>query len=355
MRTRSTFAAMLATSLILGAAAPQVAAAAPVIAVGPARGSAMPSPAVALAAKPYRLAMKVTMLDSGDSHEGPGNTEDEIYFALAGMTKIKGTQSVRIRRTVRPQISRDFWEMGARSADSFEATIFEGSLGGNDTATFALLLGEQDNASAAALASAFTLAVLGLVERMAIDLAVGDETTQLSMDKLTGEVNKLSAQMVAAGDELMGALEIHVDRGELTVGTPANTSSTLLASTSTTASVRLTGGGGKYRVDLRLEDRDVPAPLTRTFLSREHDACGQPKLWVDEKGGGNVLVQKGDGGVPVRVKDDVFHWHCGSLGEDDTTNAPDDTKLVFVTRAASGGGIDWDTYHEATALPQYTW
>jgi hypothetical protein len=68
-----------------------------------------------------------------------------------------------------------------------------------------------------------------------------------------------------------------------------------------------------------------------------------------------VLVHKGYGGVQVRVPDDVFHWHCGSLGEDDTTNAPDDTKLVEVTRAASGGAIDWDTYHEATAQPQYSW
>jgi hypothetical protein len=354
MRTRSSLAAMLAAVSCLTIVRPQLAHAGPAIEVGAARPGAGPT-AVPLLPKAYRLAMTVTMLDSGDAHEGPGNTEDEIYFALAGLTEIGGTETLRIRRTVRPQISRDFWEMGAHSANAFEVTIFEGSLRSTDTATFAMLLGEQDNASAAAIASAFTLAIAGLVERIAIDLAVGDETTQLSMDKLSGEVDKLGAQMVAAGDELMGALEIHVAAGKLKVGTPANTSSTLLSSTATTASVRLSGGGGKYRVDLRLEDRDTPPPRTRTFLSREHDACGQANLWVDSKAGAPVLVHKGDGGVPVRVAEDVFHWHCGSLAEDDTTNAPDDTKLVEVTRAASGSAIDWDTYHEATAQPQYSW
>lgn len=355
MRTRFTLAAMLATTLGLNGLAPTFASAAPPMSAPSRVVGPMPSAVAALVAKPYRLAVKVTMLDTGDSHEGPGNTEDEIYFALAGMTKIKGVENIRIRRTVRPQISRDFWEMGGHSADDFEATIFEGSLASVDTATFAMLLGEQDNASAAALASAFSLAVLGLLERIAIDLAVGDDTTQLSMDKLSGEVNKLSAQMVTAGDELMGAVEIHVKGGKLTVGTPSGTSATVLSSTSTTASVRLTGGGGKYRLDFRLEDRGAAAPLTQTFLSHEHDSCGETKLWVDKKGGGNVLVHKGDGGVPVRVPDDVFDWHCGSLDEDDTTNAPNDTKMVEVTRASSGGGIDWDTYHEVTAVPQYSW
>jgi hypothetical protein len=315
----------------------------------------LPNAATPLAPKSYRLTMKVTMITTGDMTEGPGNTEDEIYFALAGLTKIKGKETVRIRRTVRPQISRDFWEMGNLSADDFRANIFEGGLGVKDTAVFGVLVGEQDNQSLAAITAAFTLAVVGLVERMAIDLAVGEDTTQISMDGLSSEVTKLSNQMMSSGDELMGAVQVMVKNGKLRVRTPANTSSSLLSSTDTTAAVQLTGGGGKYRLDFALEDKSKPRPTTQTFLSREQDQCGEPNLYVEKKGGGTVKVIKGDGGVPVRVQDDVFHWHCGSMSEDDQTNAPDDTKYVEVTRAASGGTIKWDCYHERESTPEYSW
>jgi hypothetical protein len=315
----------------------------------------MPSTARTLAAKPYRLTLKVTMITTGDTAEGPGNTEDEIYFALAGLTKIGKAESVRIRRTVRPQISRDFWEMGNLSADEFRASIFEGSLSPKDTAVFAVLVGEQDNQGLAAVAAAFTLAVAGLVERIAFDIAVGEDTTQISMDGLSSEVSKLANQMMSSGDELMGAVEVMVRGGKLVVRTPSNTSSSILSSTSTTAAVQLTGGGGRYRLDFTLEDKSAPRPKTRTFLSREQDQCGEANLYVEKKGGGTTKVIKGDGGVPVRVKDDVFHWHCGSMSEDDETNAPDDTKYVEVTRAASGGTIKWDCYHERESTPEYSW
>jgi hypothetical protein len=315
----------------------------------------LPTAVVPLAPKQYRLTMKVTMITTGDMTEGPGNTEDEIYFALAGFTKIKGVETVRIRRTVRPQISRDFWEMGNLSADDFRANIFEGGLGVKDTAVFGVLVGEQDNQALGAIAAAFTLAVTGLIERIAVDLAVGEETTQISMDGLSSEVTKLSNQMMSSGDELMGAVQVMVKEGKLRVRTPANTSSSLLSSTATSAAVQITGGGGKYRLDFTLEDRSNDRPTTQTFLSREQDQCDQPNLYVEKKGGGTVKVIKGDGGVPVRVKDDVFHWHCGSMSNDDETNAPDDTRYVEVTRAPSGGTIKWDCYHERVATPEYSW
>lgn len=313
------------------------------------------SAAIPLDPTAYRLTMKVTMITTGDVAEGPGNTEDEIYFAIAGLTRIKGTESVRIRRTVRPQISRDFWEMGNLSADDFRANIFEGALGVKDTAVFAVLVGEQDNQSLSAVAAAFTLAVVGLVERIAIDLAVGDDTTKISMDGISGEVSKLSNQMMSSGDELMGAVAVMVKNGKLIVRTPPNTSSSILSSTENRAAVQLTGGGGKYRLDFTLEDRSKARPTTQTFLSREQDQCGEPNLYVERSGSGTVKVVKGDGGVPVRVKDDVFHWHCGSMSENDETNAPDDTKYVEVTRAPSGGTIKWDCYHEREASPEYSW
>lgn len=305
--------------------------------------------------RPHRLTMKVTLIDTGDSHEGPGNTEDEIYFALAGMTKLAGVESVRIRRTVRPQIARDFWEMGAYSADEFRVNVFEGALAADDTAVFAVLIGEQDNQSLASLIAAFTLAATALIERMAVDLAVGQQTSQSAMDGLSTEVHKLAAQMSSSGDELMGAVEVLVRGGRLTVRTSASTSSSLVSATNATAAVQIDGGGGKYRLDFALEDPARDRPQTQTFLSREQDRCDQPNLYVDERGGGTVTVKKGDGGVPVRVEDDVFHWHCGSMAEDGETNAPNDTRMVEVTRAASGGTIHWDCYHEQAASPQYTW
>ncbi|MBX7079420.1 MAG: hypothetical protein K1X88_09560 [Nannocystaceae bacterium] len=345
-------ARILSTALVALVASPS---AMPLAAVG-APTITKPIPIdVSNVAIPLRLRMKVTVLQTGDSSEGPGNTEDEIYFALAGMTRVAGAEKLLIRRTVRPQISRDFWEMGTHSAERFEAIVFEGKLAPNDRAVFGVLLGEQDNAALGALVQAFTLAVTGLVERMIADYAEGAETTSISADDLSGEMTKLANQMMGDGDELMGAVEVGVKGGKLFVKTPANTSSSVAASTNKTARVMLTGGGGKYQLDFTLEPSAEARPTTTTFLSQEKDACSQPNLFVEAKGGGTVNVLKGDGGVPVRVKDDVFHWHCGSMSEDDQTNAPDDTKLVEVTRAASGSDIRWDCYHEATAVPQYSW
>jgi hypothetical protein len=348
----------LVAALAGGSAAvptPEAHAAAP---IGTASPIEIPSAAKPIAPPvAHRLRMKVKMVKPSDLGQGPGNTEDEIYFSLAGVRR-KGDSDVALpRRTVRPQISRDFWEMGPMSADDFQATIFQGTLGAQDRASFALLLQEQDNKQAGALAYFFTLASAGLAEAL---IAAGathkaGDPGDVGMTKLKSDIDKLLDAMKEDGDELIGGIEITVKSGKLEVRAPQKASAKLIASTNKTATVKLSGAGADYRVELVLEDPSAPAPKTQTYLSREDDDCSQPNLWVEKSGGGNVLVQKGDGGVPVRVKDDVFHWHCGSMSEDDKTNAPDDTKLVEVTRKASGDMIIWDCYHEKTATPQYSW
>lgn len=308
--------------------------------------------------KEYRLRMRVVMIESGDSSEGPGNTEDEIYFSLAGIRERNGDETVMNRRTVRPGISRDFWEMGSHSADDFQAIIFEGELAQNDSASFAVLLQEQDNKQAAALAALFVAASGGIMEAMAIGghgAKEDDDYTGAHMGALKTQVNTLLDEMKSQGDELMGAVRVRVNGGVLDVQAPSAAKAKLLSATSKTATVKLTGGGGHYELTFALVDPSDPRPTTLTYLSREDDDCSQEKLWVEKKGGGNKLVYKGDGGVQVRVKDDVFHWHCGDMDEDDQTNAPDETKMVEVTRKSTGDTIYWDCYHEKTAVAQYTW
>jgi hypothetical protein len=300
--------------------------------------------------------MKLVMVKAGDASEGPGNTEDEIYFSLAGIRKADGTETVMNRRTVRPGISRDFFEMGKKSADELEAIVFEGELNQIESASFALLVQEQDNKQAATLAALFFAAGGAIYEALAVAGAGGaEEYGDIGMGKLKGEVDKLIDAMKGEGDELMGAVRIKVKGGKLDVKAPSAAKASMISATSTTAKVKLTGGGGEYVLKLVLEDPSADKPLTQTYLSREQDQCGQEKLWVEKKGGGNKLVYKGDGGVQVRVKDDVFHWHCGDMDEDDQTNAPNDTKMVEVTRTSTGDTIYWDCYHEKTAVPQYTW
>jgi hypothetical protein len=334
------------------AAAPSAAAPAP--GLDPSHMKKMPKPVEV--PKPYRLRMKLVLVSSGDSSEGPGNTEDEIYFSLAGIREEGGDETVMNRRTVRPGISRDFFEMGKHSADELEAIVFEGELAKSDSAAFALLVQEQDNKQAAALAALFLAASGAIMEAMAVAGAGGgDDYTGAHMGALKNQVNTLLDEMKGRGDELMGAVRIRVSGGVLDVKAPSAAKATLLSSTATSAKVKLTGGGGHYELKLVLEDPSADKPLTQTYLSHEQDQCGEEKLWVEKKGGGNKLIYKGDGGVQVRVKDDVFHWHCGDLDEDDETNAPNETKMVEVTRNSTGGTIHWNCYHEKTAVPQYEW
>ena len=315
-----------------------------------------PMPQIDTTPKPMRLRAKVKMVKTSDSSEGPGNTEDEVYFSLAGIRKVGGVETVLNRRTVRPGISRDFWEMGNATADDFHATIFEGKLGKFDRTTMALLVQEQDNKTAQQLAQILALAGGHIYELLIADAAAGDQATDIGLEKLQTEITKIITEMKQQGDELIGGVELVVQgNSTLKVKAPSQASAKLISSTSKSAVVELTGAGGKYRVELVLEDQSAPKQLTQTYLSREQDQCGQEKLWVEKKGGGNKLVLKGDGNVQVRVKDDVFHWHCGDLDEDDQTNAPNETKMVEVTRSSTGGTIKWDCYHEKTAVPQYTW
>lgn len=306
---------------------------------------------------PYRLRMTVKMLRTSDSSEGPGNTEDEVYFALAGVRKKGDADFLLARRTVRPGISRDFWEMGKHSASSFDATIFEGKLAAIDQASFAFLLAEQDNKQLALLNAIFAAASGVMIEALIAEAATsnGGGPTDLGMQNLKDQVDKLFDEMKGRGDELLGGFEITVKRGKLSVRAPSQASAKLISSTHKNATVELDGAGGKYRVELVLEDPSNGAPKTKTYLGREDDDCGAENLWVEKVGGGSTLVRKGDGGVPVRIKDDVFHWHCGSMSEDDHSNMPDETKLVEVTRESAGDTIWWDCYHERTAQPQYTW
>jgi hypothetical protein len=306
--------------------------------------------------KPYRLRIELTLVSTSDSTEGPGNTEDEIYLGLAGIRKKGGVEAVMHHHTVRPGISRDFFEMGKHSADTLDAIVFEGKLGGNDSAAFALLVQEQDNKEAAELAAPFIAIGEALIDAFGGTVAPDEvEYTASGMGALKNDVKKLLDDAKFRGDELMGAVRIQVRGGKLDVKAPSAAKASLLSATTTTAKVKLTGGGSQYILRLVLEDPSAETPITQTYLSREQDGCGQDKLWVDQRTGGSKLLRKGDHGVEVRVKDDVFHWHCGAMDEDDHTNAPDDTNMVEVARSSNGGTITWDCYHERRASAQYEW
>ena len=303
----------------------------------------------------YRLTMAVTMIDAGDVHDGPGNTQDEIYFAVTGLTRLDGIASLRGRHTVRPQLSRDFWAMGADAATEFRTTIFEGPLGADDIAVFGVLFAEQDNRDPTSLVAGFTLATTNLVRRITSDLADGAGLSPRAIGSLGSEVIKLGHQMMTNRDELLGAVEIVVRGDALTVGTPDDTSSLLVSSSPATSVVNLRGAGGRYRVEFVLEDQARARPITQTFLARESGECEAAGLYVERRGGGMVQVRKGNHRVAVPVAVGGFLWQCGKPTEPAVLAAPRDTGLVMVTRHASDGAVTWDCYHQREAEPQYRW
>ncbi len=119
-----------------------------------------------------------------------------------------------------------------------------------------------------------------------------------------------------------------------------------------TAELELTGFESRYRLTLVLERDEGPRPKTRVFLDRSEDDCGATNLFVESKTG-NVLVRKGEDPVDVFIKDDRYHWHCGDLGNDDSSNAPDATNVAVTRRDATGDRIRWEWFAEHTVSPDY--
>jgi hypothetical protein len=363
----------LALFLGLGAAAVTVAAPASAIA-GPA---STPAPAgvrpaarvtqplkihrIASPPKPYRLRMELEMKRTTDSNENSvplfDNSEDEIYYSLAGVTVISG-QTIGLQRKmqVRPNNpSKDVWEMGPNSNDLLHRTIYEGSLGGLDSAAFTLVINEQDNAQLNQLLQ--LLKDIGnmigtvLAQQVGVSdfLGTGEFDDKQALDTLVSDSKALLLALNDNKDQPVGVAAITMRGGTLRV-TGIGGFSTVLSASTKAAELELTGFGSKYRLRLIVEDGNLAAPQTRLFLDRyDEDRCGETNLKIESKNG-NVLVHKGET-KEAYIKSDKYTWYCG--GSDEKDNAPDATNLAVLTRAPSGRDMKWEWYLESTAVADY--
>jgi hypothetical protein len=314
--------------------------------------------------KPVRVRMELEMKTTTDVNENhlpfSDNTEDEVYYSLAGVKKIKGQTTTLLRKEVRPNNpSRDVWEMGPNSNDRLHRSLFEASMNHADSAALTLVLSEQDNAQLKMIEDIIKHAIEGAITYLAQEvgasgfLGTGKFDDKKALDTLFADTRALVLALVDRQDQPLGVVSIVLAGNKLEVKPSGGDTglARVISRTDDSADVELTAFGSKYRLRLYREVGDLPAPKHRVFLDRSKDQCGEDKLWVQSKTG-DVLIRKGET-RDVYVKTDHYTWHCGSKSEIDRSNAPDATNLAVTTRAPSGREISWEWFTEATAVADY--
>jgi hypothetical protein len=313
----------------------------------------------------YRLRMVVEVQKTTDSNEnkwpGSDNSEDEVYYSLAGVKIIDGDTTTLTRKEVRPNSSsKDVWEMGPNSNDALHRVLFEHDLNMVDQAAFTLVLSEQDNAQLNEIEQLIKNTIKAGVQYLSQEmgasdfLGTGKFDDKKALDTLISDTKQLIGALGDRQDQPIGVVEIKIDKGAKLILKGVGSGASTVSAHAQKGAIQLTGFKSKYLVKFYLEDGNQKAPINRVFLDKSGDKCGDDNLWVDGKDG-LVLIAKGEskdvylGGEPG----DRYHWHCGSKDEDDSSNPPDGTNLAVTTRAASGRDIRWMWYSETRAKPDY--
>lgn len=331
--------------------------------------SAAPAPsAPSVAPKPYvgrslptqkpkvgvRLRMALKMVLPNDAAEAGasvppsisdlvalGNSEDEIYYNIAALPL--GTGAAQIK-TIRPSGSPDVWEMGYASLIKQHRVLFEGELSADDRAYFAVAIGEQDNAQAAAIS--FMLGdIAGFIGNL-------DTPPGVSVPSSFGPVAKATVERIHdKGDDVIGMFVVTVGGGrKLSVDGSANTKVKILESSKTEVLAELSGGGARYHVRLWVEGLDTPRPATRKVVGKTSDKCSEQDLWVVGNGG-QVLLHKGETKEIPRGAG-RFTWYCD--GSEESAVADPGTDVISARRASTGRNIDWIFLREDPATPDFT-
>lgn len=314
-----------------------------------------------IAAEPVRLRMELEVKKTTDSNENnlplSSNTEDEVYYSIAGLHVIDGQTTTLGRKEIRPNNpSKDVWEMGPNSNDVLHRSLYEHKIKMCDRAAFTLVISEQDNAQLKEIEQlikdTIKLAVTAIAQEVGADhfLGTGEFDDKKALDTLISDTKAILGALDDNHDQPIGVVEISMSGATVKVK-GVGSSVKEISSTFKKTEHELTGFGSKYRLRIWVEDGSKPAPKHRVFLDRSKDQCGEDKLWVESKNG-NVLLKKGES-KDVYVKSDRYTWHCGDLDENDSSNAPDSTNLAVTTRAASGREIRWEWFEERTAVADF--
>ena len=311
-------------------------------------------PAVLPSSAPgWRLTMKLEVEKTTDDAESTGvfggNTEDEIYYVLAGVAHRSG-KDVSMGGTFRRNGNPDVWEMGAASARSLERNLLEVDLKRGDWVALNVTIAEQDNAQLTAL-TALTSALAGDLQGLA-GTAFGWSAGRMAAGAAAGLFGSVLAKEIEeigdSGDQIVGSFNVGVEPGKLTLsGLGTAGAKAGFSVLPTTKHVVLSQHGARYRVQLRLTPRSEPAPKGRTYLSTELDMCSEVALTVPSTEG-DVVIKKGQT-RDVRIPDRRFEWYCGTTQE--WATAPPNTNLVEAYRASTGRRIKWRCFEEHTLSP----
>lgn len=296
-----------------------------------------------------RLRMRLEVISTTDDDDGVvgDNTEDEIYYAVSGLSYMQGADPQT--KTIKRAGDRDIWEMGPSSAPTLHRTLFKGNSSPLRASTFILVVAEQDNKSFEVLEAILSFGVLALRK-----LALGEYHDESAADQVVakahGELEVMARRISFNKDQFIGAVMISMKGDRLKVETHAELHSKVIEAGPKQAVMELWGPGYKYELTLILEDGHTSAPVVHDFIGLEDDDCGG-ELWLDTKNG-RVKLAKGNR-VGFRPKSHEFEWFCD--GDGNITRADPVTDYVIASRANSGREILWRIFKDYTPSQDLNW
>jgi hypothetical protein len=228
-------------TLLLGLAAAPSRSASP----DPSARATEPS-AIDVTPRAVRLRMEIEV-QQPTPESGPGNTEDEIYYALAWQEP----GETLAHRTVRAA-GAEPWSMGHRSARRLERLLFEGEVGPLHPARFGVAILEE--------------------EAVPTRNELGDADLEAFDDDLARTLLRASSGPFAIGEhEKVAALQVTIKAGRLHVIPSAFAQVRVLEPDF--VALRARRGAMEYEIRLFLEPGTGPRATTAELVAAQTDEC----------------------------------------------------------------------------------
>ena len=305
----------------------------------------------------WRLLMDVQVVKTTDKAESSGvlsnNTEDEIFYVVAGTAVVRG-KAKAVGGTFRRKGDPDVWVMGNGSLKTLQRNVFEGYLGRGDSVALNVTIAEQDNGQLAvleALVSSLTGDLQGLAMTQLGWSSLGAAIADIAGDQMVNRIKSILEGIGSNGDQIVGSFNVGVTAGKLELsGLGTAGAKAAFSAVPTYKTLTLKRHGAEYRVKLRLVPRQQPRPKERRHLSTEKDMCSKVAITVPSTKG-NVVIKKGEQKTAY-LADRRFKWFCGP--HEEWATAPKGTDLIVAKRAKTGRRVWWRCYEELTLSPDIT-
>jgi hypothetical protein len=209
-----------------------------------------------------------------------GDTDDEIYFSVAGASTHEGAISTA---RISPPGAPDYYYHFARGDSHGPIRVWEGFLGNNDSAYLTIAIREQDNAQLSALLSGVEAAGVGFAY-----VVTGDPTLRAAtLSALKNTATQFATSLNHDGDKVIGVVSLRItNRYEILTTKWEGVQNAVVVSpdaTNSTVTINATGAKANYSLTLNVE------LFTGVPLSNEmtHKCLDVPGLSMD-----NIPVQE---------------------------------------------------------------